>query len=157
MKAITIHQPWATLIAIGAKQYETRHWATPYRGQIAIHAGKNKELLERTLVYMKRYRDDGLGYPSGSYEENLVAAIKAAGIAKWSDLPFGAIIAVGHLTDCVPSHKISLSAVEKTFGDFSAGRYGWWIEAVRLLPQPIVVRGQQGLWDWDEIGLKAAP
>ena len=38
MKALTIWQPWASLIAGGAKQYETRSWATQYRGPIAIHA-----------------------------------------------------------------------------------------------------------------------
>lgn len=38
MKAITIWQPWASLIACGAKKYETRGWPTKYRGPIAIHA-----------------------------------------------------------------------------------------------------------------------
>lgn len=38
MKAITIWQPWASLIACGVKQYETRSWPTKYRGPIAIHA-----------------------------------------------------------------------------------------------------------------------
>ncbi len=28
MKAITIHQPWATLIALGEKRFETRSWGT---------------------------------------------------------------------------------------------------------------------------------
>ena len=40
MKAITLWQPWASLIACGAKKYETRSWATRYRGPIAIHAAK---------------------------------------------------------------------------------------------------------------------
>ena len=39
-KTLTIAQPWATLVAIGAKQIETRSWQTNYRGDIAIHAGK---------------------------------------------------------------------------------------------------------------------
>lgn len=38
MKALTIWQPWASLLACGAKKYETRSWATKYKGQIAIHA-----------------------------------------------------------------------------------------------------------------------
>ncbi len=38
MKAITLWQPWASLLACGAKIYETRSWATNYRGPIAIHA-----------------------------------------------------------------------------------------------------------------------
>src|ERR1051325_5993743 len=40
MKALTLTQPWATLIAIGAKRIETRSWSTDYHGQIAIHAAK---------------------------------------------------------------------------------------------------------------------
>jgi hypothetical protein len=39
MKAITIIQPWATLIALGEKKFETRSWTTKYRGPLAIHAG----------------------------------------------------------------------------------------------------------------------
>lgn len=45
MKAITILQPWANLIACGAKKIETRSWATQYKGQIAIHAAKNKNIV----------------------------------------------------------------------------------------------------------------
>jgi hypothetical protein len=40
MKALTVLQPYAQLIAVGAKQYETRSWATKHRGPTAIHAGK---------------------------------------------------------------------------------------------------------------------
>ncbi len=40
MKAISLWQPWATLVALGIKQTETRHWATKHRGQLAIHAAK---------------------------------------------------------------------------------------------------------------------
>jgi hypothetical protein len=39
VKALTLHQPWASLIAEGVKRYETRAWTTRYRGPIAIHAG----------------------------------------------------------------------------------------------------------------------
>lgn len=41
MKAITILQPWASLIACAAKQIETRSWVTQYRGPIAIHVAKD--------------------------------------------------------------------------------------------------------------------
>lgn len=43
--ALTVWQPWATLIAIGAKPFEFRGWAAPkaYQGQrIAIHAGSRR-------------------------------------------------------------------------------------------------------------------
>ena len=43
MHAITLHQPWASLIALGIKTVETRSWPAPARlvgRTIAIHAGK---------------------------------------------------------------------------------------------------------------------
>lgn len=39
---LTLHQPWATLIALGVKTIETRSWSTKYRGPIAIHAGTKR-------------------------------------------------------------------------------------------------------------------
>ena len=44
MKAITIYQPWARLIANGVKTIETRTWQTRYRGPLAIHAAKKIDL-----------------------------------------------------------------------------------------------------------------
>lgn len=46
MKAITLMQPWATLVAIGAKRLETRSWSTNYRGPLAIHAGANTRFID---------------------------------------------------------------------------------------------------------------
>ena len=45
IRGLTLIQPWATMIADGKKTIETRTWATPYRGWIAIHAGKNRLML----------------------------------------------------------------------------------------------------------------
>ena len=42
MKALTICQPWAELIAQGAKRVENRTWRTHYRGPLAIHAGLSR-------------------------------------------------------------------------------------------------------------------
>ncbi|WP_309145170.1 ASCH domain-containing protein, partial [Brevibacillus sp. HB2.2] len=54
MKAITIHQSWATLIALGEKRFETRGWSTNHRGPIAIHAAKKRESLfnKREIVIL---------------------------------------------------------------------------------------------------------
>jgi hypothetical protein len=66
--AITIWQPWASLIAIGAKPFEFRKWAAPvaYRGRrIAIHAGARpaklaeiRELIVR--LNTSKWRETGL-------------------------------------------------------------------------------------------------
>lgn len=47
MKALTISQPYAGLIADGFKFVENRKWYTPYRGPLAIHAGKGTQYLTR--------------------------------------------------------------------------------------------------------------
>lgn len=36
MKALSVRQPWANLIASGKKTIETRTWKTSYRGKILI-------------------------------------------------------------------------------------------------------------------------
>ena len=41
MKALTIKEPWATLIIEGYKEYEFRSWKTNYRGKVLIHGGKS--------------------------------------------------------------------------------------------------------------------
>ena len=46
MKALTVRQPWASLIAGKRKRYETRSWLTHYRGLLAIHAGKNASEIQ---------------------------------------------------------------------------------------------------------------
>src|SRR5574343_1234835 len=56
MKAITLHQPWATLVAIGAKRIETRSWSTNYRGPIAIHAAKGFPKDAQALCYTEPFR-----------------------------------------------------------------------------------------------------
>ena len=59
MKALTIKQPYATLIAEGIKEYEFRTWKTNYRGKFLIHAGKGKN-----LEYIKKFEHLNLEYPS---------------------------------------------------------------------------------------------
>ena len=60
MKVITIKQPFATLIAVGLKEYEFRTWKTKFRGDILIHAGKG---IDKKA--MERYKHLNLEYPSG--------------------------------------------------------------------------------------------
>src|SRR3982751_1322426 len=81
MKALTLTQPWATLVAIGAKRIETRSWSTTYRGEVAIHAAK--------------------GFPRDCHElcatEPFLSVLKAAGFTHTRELPTGVIVADGVL------------------------------------------------------------
>ncbi len=85
MKALTIQQPWASLIIIGVKRFEYRSWKTSYRGPLLIHAGKHKPTqddLEEAADWCKRLRvDPPVEYPRGGYIGlvDLVGEVRAAG------------------------------------------------------------------------------
>lgn len=79
MKTITISQPWASLIAQGIKCVENRTWATKYRGDLLIHAGKG--LQYKHLL--------GLYCPD-------------------TDLLFGGVVAKVEIYDCVPISEVKL-------------------------------------------------
>lgn len=111
MKALTLHQPWASLIAVGAKRIETRSWSTTYRGPLAIHAGARKPEL-----------DEYYGEPHGSlgYWRGETDYVEAAqwcppqdGDPFWRlyvgpdfiephPMPLGAVVATCELVDVVP-------------------------------------------------------
>lgn len=144
MKAITIIQPWATLISVGAKQFETRGWPTRHRGPIAIHAGKkiDREACER---------------------EPIKSALVVHGYTA-DNLPTGAIVATANLTEC---HPINVDGVtfaatvndegvivreyedeEFAFGHYEVGRFAWELIDVQHLLESVPMKGQQGLWNW---------
>lgn len=174
MKALTLRQPWASLVANGVKTIETRSWATKHRGRIAIHAGKGgrgyfycqtvDNVLARNPVVKKRE----LHMPDG-------AMIPDPGITTW---PVGAVVALATLVDCVPivengwpvnedwrsalvieddtltlyrtdDPEVSEVADDQIpFGDFAPGRWAWILDCIEQLPNPIPARGHQRLWNW---------
>jgi hypothetical protein len=132
MKAITLYQPWASLVALGAKKYETRSWQTPYRGLIAIHAGKRFTNEESNYLRRPEFKDV---------------------LGNEPDLPLGMMLCICRLKNII--HVVDydwlggLSRQERVFGNYMHGRYAWELEVVLKLSPPIAVRGQMGLWDWD--------
>ena len=87
MKAITIWQPWASLIACGAKKYETRSWPTKYRGPIAIHAAAKepRTLPQEVREALRRYAEH--------VGQNCLK------LGQLDELPRGAIIATAELVN----------------------------------------------------------
>ena len=169
MKALTLLQPWASLIAIGAKKIETRSWATKYRGPLAIHAAKNyntpkcawEEPFKSELIKAGMFME----YPEGKLGFRLKHN--------------GCVIAIADLVDCMsivyyPStdveiaKRIEVGAESSTtnkrdpnfskifvptpkeiaFGDWTPGRYAWLLENVRPI-EPIPAKGMQRIWEWE--------
>jgi hypothetical protein len=138
MKALTLTQPWASLMAIQAKTIETRSWYTGYRGELIIHAAK--------------------GFPKWAKETcdepEFAAALRGM---KAEDLPLSVGLCVVRLLACIRTeqmykaeavlgHKPSIKEIY--LGDYTEGRYAWLTEYVRPLNQTQPMRGSLGLWDW---------
>ena len=102
MKAVTIIQPWASLLALGEKQYETRSWKTSHRGKILIHAARKFTDDPRNLCTLEPFH----------------SALAKHGIAKPTELPLGRIVGIAELTDCIPTDQVAVSVAEDQFGDF---------------------------------------
>jgi hypothetical protein len=155
MRAISLHQPWASLIAIRAKRIESRSWSTPYRGPLAIHAAKTQTSLRDGYHNCEPFRTELRrgGFPMVSN-----------GVSDFPDdgaFPLGCIVAVCQLVTIlptagldwradgikVPTVTILTSPHERDFGDYEPGRFAWVLADVHRLPEPIPYRGQQGLWE----------
>lgn len=148
MKALTLTQPWATLIAIGAKRIETRSWATDYRGPLAIHAAKGLAPVGGKRGLAEQCREPAFF----SYLDRYSASFYLDGSEA---LPLGKIVAVAKLVNVrridvalraqVLSQTRTPSEIE--FGDYTSGRYAWFLEDVKSLGKPIECKGALGLWD----------
>ena len=132
MKAITLWEPWAILVPIGAKKYETRSWSTGYRGPLLIHAAKRLEDSEIRLCFREPFR----------------TYLKQAGFKKASDLPLGAAVGTVDLVAILRTEGVvhELSEQECAFGNYQPGRFAWQLENPVIFPEPIAMRGRQGLW-----------
>lgn len=164
MKAITIWQPWASLIAVGAKRFETRSWPTSYRGPIAIHAAKTNPLtnirgLHHTVqVVILNTLCEAFGIKSGVIDRlrmttgcvvataELVGCWEIRVVAENGE----AFFKNHHPTSVV--NRFANIKDELMFGDFEKGRFAWELVNVQMLDTPIPAKGKQGLWEWDDGG-----
>jgi len=132
MKAITIKEPWATLIAEGYKEYEFRTWKTNYRGDILIHTGK-------------------------SFDKNLIEKFTNRKL-KYSP---GYIIAKATITDCIlvdeTLKKRLLKKDPEVYSNLKRKRtknlYAFKLENVKRIDK-IPAKGKLSLWDYKKDNCK---
>lgn len=141
LPCVTLYQPHATLMAIGAKRIETRPRKWRYRGRLWIHAGKSTEWLE--LCHEKPFK----------------SVLAKAGFHRPQDLPLGAVLCSVDMYACVATDILTsrmtqppLSAQELAFGDYGPNRFGYLCRDVQPLPEPVPARGKQGCWYWEPHG-----
>lgn len=130
MRALSLTQPWATLIATGQKSIETRNWATAYRGPLAIHAAKGYPA--------EAQRFTGILFGDGRLTERP---------------PLGAVVAVAWLVSIRKTEDIvnEIDEQERLYGDYSPRRFAWVLDPDRLhkLAVPVPASGMQGVWEWE--------
>lgn len=157
LKALTLTQPWASLMAIGAKTLETRSRSTTYRGPLAIHAGRTYQAIGGKKNYLDICAQPQMYHALAS--ANLVPFLYD--MDALLALPRGAVVAIGELIDCVRvghdtiiRHGVCLPPAEpeRSFGDYTPGRYAWVFRLYMVFDVPIPARGALGLWEWDAGG-----
>lgn len=152
MKVLSLLQPWATLVVIGAKKIETRSWAAEYKGPILIHASAGKYIGSgRNKISCREL----------CYQEPFKAFINGAA---YDNLPFGTIIGKTELVWCANTEDLrsrgqftvnqntwNLTEQEKSFGDYSDGRYGWLLKDAVEFENPVRAKGSLILWEHPDI------
>lgn len=131
-KAITLLQPWGSLIVMGAKLIETRSWSTKYRGELLIHVSKKFHFSDLELCHYKPFSEF---------------------IPDKTKLPTGAIIGKVTLVDIEstndPLFLASVTKQERAFGNYNPDRFGWILKDPVMFAKPIPASGALSLWDFD--------
>jgi hypothetical protein len=146
MRTISLHQPWASAVAIGLKNLETRSRLTNCLGPLAIHAALKRSVIN-CCIFEKWIT---------TIPEICIAFQKAAGDGRlnlypgrleYDCLPFGAVIATCHLRASGSAEFFKPTPTAKELGDFSPGRAVWVLEDIVALPEPIPFKGKQGFFE----------
>lgn len=158
MKALSLWQPWGSLIMTGAKGNETRSRPTSIRGIIAIHAAKKVDVDAVKLLATEEFQN-GL-------RPLLRPGMKAVIM---EHLPRGAVIGTADLVDCVKvlgvitrrnpingaphlaavlSNGREVCGKELAFGDYRPGRFVYVLRNAKPFKKPVPASGKQGFWNW---------
>ena len=156
MKAISLHQPWASLIMLGAKRVETRSWKPPEAliGQRAmIHAAKRMDPCVRDAPFSQYIIDPAREAPTGV----LLGSVKIEGAWRIDRAADARLIAGEyHRLDAgggeeVPVFDREAIDHELAFGGYVVGRFAWGLADVRRLDLPIPYDGGQRFFNLDKL------
>lgn len=172
-KVLTLWQPWASLVTVGAKMVETRPWSTKYRGTLYIHAAAKPMKDEAAALWW-------------SQSDTLQSQIDSE---HWEPIHYGKVLARCQLVDVVPTELICwldspervdgapldpagngwgspgpswrkiwvmehdeepgtfVNKREQPFGNFAPERFAWLLDEIEPL-EPVPVKGGQRIWNW---------
>lgn len=157
MRALSLVQPYATLIAIGAKRIETRSRLRPPEAligqRIAIHASKGfADMTVEYFCYLCTTEPFKSALVAG-FQAGLIKGQKEPEHLYPGDLPRGAILCTVRITGCWSTNNAELVAripeMERAFGGYAPNRWMWGLADVQVFPEPIAASGKLGLWQWE--------
>jgi hypothetical protein len=141
MKALSIKQPWASLIAHGIKDIENRTWKTNFRGRIYIHVS-----------------GVSAGSPAQVLNKDQLNSFLMKAFFRYSDTSLikSAIIGEVDIIDCVINHPSIWADKGKLFDLNGYGHtenykptYNWVLANPVLYDKPILnVKGKLSFWEW---------
>jgi hypothetical protein len=144
MKVLSLLQPFASLIVVGAKRIETRPWKTQYRGPLLIHASTRfpkdyRELCQKE--YFSDYVPDWKVLPRGQVigRADLVDFIPTDELEAFFNMPSG-LVSVGGKT-------WRLTKQEHAFGNYTPNRFGWLLKNPVEFNDPLPAKGSLSLWE----------
>lgn len=153
MKALTIWQPWASLILAGVKPYEFRSWPTP-RGlighHIGIHAGARPPKRGEIADLIARLRGPE-PWTTALKPEALELLERAH--ATPGALPLSCILCTASLGTPVRADRI-VHEFGGAMNDSDRNQHcnwAWPLTDIRPLVPPVPARGAQGLWDCGDL------
>ena len=143
--ALTVWQPWASLIVLGFKPYEFQRWPAPksfVSRRIAIHAARRACDAEEVRVIALDPERTCFGWDAGAARE-LVMSILRDGAA----VPRGRILGMATLGE--PCRAIDLASASCDQEDVDPDIWASQASVPRRLSQSVLVRGKQGFWRLD--------
>jgi len=129
MKALSIKEPYASLIAEGIKKVEIRTWKTKYRGKFLVHASKAMDKSN-----LEEYSD----------------------VIDLNNLSNGKIIAECYLSDCILLTKDFIDKYNEEnknsgylISPANVGKYGFILSDIKKLPSKIEAKGKLSFWEYN--------
>lgn len=141
--ALTLTQPWATLVIEGIKQWETRAWHPTADAPFTIWIHASRKIDKHVFTE----------------KPEIGRWLRGAGYNRFSDLPLGALLGTVTYLGSRPTEVVSgtITAQEITLGDYTPGRWAWAFGGPHKLPQVHPIKGSVGLWEISPLMLRALP
>lgn len=131
MKALSIKNPWAHLIAAGVKDVENRTWSTQHRGRMLIHASQKPDARYREMSLL--FTPEQWAHLNGEVSDLCIVG----------RFPSSAIIGEVEVIGCVQNS-------DSVWAERFPGCWHWQLKNPILYQNPIInISGKLSLWEFD--------